>query len=195
MKRVLAIAPAPRGFGYAVLEGPDFLVDWGLKGTSRLRGRNHAWCVRQAERLVEVYLPEVVTLDDYKASHFRRGRDVREFLARTNERAVLFGARVRLVPRRLLGQMVENETSATKYRIALAVARRFPELAWRLPPVRKPWMSEDARMAMFGAVALALAYYGKRREQSAAACSANSDGRIVSALKGVETTPSMSKRR
>jgi hypothetical protein len=30
------------------------------------------------------------------------------------------------------------------------IAARFPELAARLPPERKRWMSEDPRMAIFG---------------------------------------------
>jgi hypothetical protein len=35
---------------------------------------------------------------------------------------------------------------------------RFPEeLGHRLPPKRKPWMSEDYRMGIFDAVALAFA--------------------------------------
>jgi len=29
--RILAIAPATRGFGFAVLEGLDMLADWGVK--------------------------------------------------------------------------------------------------------------------------------------------------------------------
>ena len=29
--RILSIAPSTRGFGYAVLEGKDTLVDWGVK--------------------------------------------------------------------------------------------------------------------------------------------------------------------
>lgn len=30
LKRVLAIDPNSRGFGFAVLEGPDRLIDWGV---------------------------------------------------------------------------------------------------------------------------------------------------------------------
>ena len=29
--RILAIAPSSRGFGFAVLEGQEKLVDWGVK--------------------------------------------------------------------------------------------------------------------------------------------------------------------
>jgi hypothetical protein len=44
----------------------------------------------------------------------------------------------------------------TKHMVAQVLARRFPEeLGHRLPPRRKTWKSEDSRMAMFEAMALA----------------------------------------
>ena len=46
-----------------------------------------------------------------------------------------------------------------KQEIAIAIAERFPELAPRLPRFRKPWMSEDYRMSIFDAVALALTFF------------------------------------
>jgi hypothetical protein len=45
----------------------------------------------------------------------------------------------------------------TKHALAEILAKRFPEeLGFRLPPKRRPWMSEDYRMDLFDAVALAL---------------------------------------
>jgi hypothetical protein len=45
----------------------------------------------------------------------------------------------------------------TKHALAEIFAKRFPEeLASRLPPKRRLWMSEDYRMHIFDAVALAL---------------------------------------
>jgi hypothetical protein len=42
----------------------------------------------------------------------------------------------------------------------------FPEeLSFRLPPKRKPWDSEDPRMGMFEAIALALMIHHQRRNQ------------------------------
>jgi len=49
--------------------------------------------------------------------------------------------------------------ATTKQEIAIAIAERFPELAPRLPRFRKPWMSEDYRMSIFDAVALALTFF------------------------------------
>lgn len=59
-----------------------------------------------------------------------------------------------------------EEGAANKHQIATAVVQKFPELAPRLPPDRKPWMSEDPRMAMFNAVALALTYFEKTKKAS-----------------------------
>ena len=47
----------------------------------------------------------------------------------------------------------------TKYQIATTIAQWLPEFEPRLPPFRKPWMSEDYRMSIFDAVALALTFF------------------------------------
>jgi len=41
----------------------------------------------------------------------------------------------------------------TKHEIASTVARLLPELAWQLPRKRKPWESQQYRMAIFDAAA------------------------------------------
>ena len=59
--------------------------------------------------------------------------------------------------------------AGTKHEIATTIAQQLPELGGRLPPRRKPWMSEPEAMAIFDAVALALTFYRlaqKRRRTS-----------------------------
>ncbi len=46
-----------------------------------------------------------------------------------------------------------------KYTIAVALTKQLPELAPRLPQVRKIWKSEDYRMSIFDAAALGVAYF------------------------------------
>jgi len=58
-----------------------------------------------------------------------------------------------------------------KHQRARFIASRFPELARSLPPERKPWTSEDRRMAIFDATGLAWvgltrAYSGQPSAQS-----------------------------
>jgi hypothetical protein len=47
---------------------------------------------------------------------------------------------------------------ATKYSIAKRLAKAFPELQAKLPPPRKVYESEDERLSLFDALALAVTY-------------------------------------
>lgn len=169
MKRVLAIDPITRGFGFAVLEGPDRLVDGGVKGTNTHSGDRNGWCVRQLADLIELYQPELLVVEDSSANGARRSRRVSRLIEMARDAALERGIKVRAIPRTKLGRPLVRDGTVTKYNIALAIAGRFPELARRLPPIRKPWMSEDARMGIFDAVALALAFYARERMQPRAA--------------------------
>ena len=55
--------------------------------------------------------------------------------------------------------------AVTKHEIAHAIAMQIPAFAAKMPPVRKPWMSQDSRQSLFDAVALALAYYAGGSER------------------------------
>ena len=48
--RILAIAPTTRGFGFAVLDGNETLVDWGVR---RIDGKiKNTWSLAMVEKLV-----------------------------------------------------------------------------------------------------------------------------------------------
>jgi hypothetical protein len=64
--------------------------------------------------------------------------------------------------RACFGQIAKRE-------IAEAIVREFPELEPRLPPVRKIWMSEDRRMNIFDAAALAMTFFHTKRQRKQAA--------------------------
>ena len=59
---VLAIDPSTRGFGFAVLEGPNRLIDWGVKETKK---NKNARALKLIEDLIDVYLPNVIVVEDY----------------------------------------------------------------------------------------------------------------------------------
>lgn len=56
---------------------------------------------------------------------------------------------------------------ATKHSIAEAIAKHIPAFERFLPPVRKIWMSEDARMGLFDAATLVLEFF---RQHTAVNC-------------------------
>lgn len=172
-KRVLAIDPTHRGFGYVVFEGPEFLVDWGIR---TVNGRNLADAAASAERLIARYRSHVLVIEDGRGVRFRRGHRARiflDFLARTAEGK---GLEVRRISRSAVLKVFGRFGLATKDRIARIIAARFPELARRLPAERRSWMSEDLRMSIFDAAAFALTSFAANRSSHRRQGGDSSDG-------------------
>ncbi len=67
--RVLAIDPSTRGFGFAVLEGPDRLIDWGVKETQTDKKRR---TLKLIDDLIDRYQPHVLVVEDYAGKGSRR---------------------------------------------------------------------------------------------------------------------------
>ncbi len=154
-KRVLALDPTSKGLGFAVLEGPDRLVDWGLK---HVRGDLNGKSLAQASDLIRQYQPNLLVIEDARAQGCRRRQRVRRLLARLAPLARRHRVRCRAIPQRWVLACFALEAT-NKQRIAVAIAERFPELDPRLPPLRNPFMGEDERTAIFDATALALTFF------------------------------------
>src|SRR5262249_22613141 len=152
-RRVLAVDPSTRGFGYAVLEGPERLIDWGVKETKTDKRRRS---LKLIDDLIEQYQPSVIVVEDYAAKGSRRCGRVRELIKDISRLAVQRKIKVRNFSRLKVKQAFSDSDTSNKYEIAIAIAKRFPELAPRLPRFRKPWMSEDYRMSIFDAVGFGL---------------------------------------
>jgi hypothetical protein len=151
--RVLAIAPSSRGFGFALLEGQEKLVDWGVK---TIRGDKNAGTLVKVGEMIAHNKPDKIVLEDH-SSGSRRSPRIRslgkEIVALAENNHVFVALRSQSQVRKLF--FADGE--GTIYALAQILAARFPEeLGSRLPPERRPWMSEDYRMDIFDAVALAL---------------------------------------
>jgi Holliday junction resolvasome RuvABC endonuclease subunit len=161
-KRVLSIDPTTKGFGFAVLEGASMLIDWGVKHASGERNRG---CLKHATELIRRYQPDVLIVEHTAARGAHRCSRVRQLiedlLALASDRRI----RTKRVSRRRAQRCFSKTGSATKRQIALALTERFPELEPHLPPVRKPWMSEDERMGIFDATAFAWAFFEPLRKE------------------------------
>src|SRR5436309_4658860 len=67
--RALAIDPSTRGFGFAILEGSNRLIDWGVKETKTDKNRRTLLSVTE---LIELYQPAVLVVEDYAGKGSRR---------------------------------------------------------------------------------------------------------------------------
>lgn len=154
--RILAVAPSTRGFGFAVLEGAETLVDWGVKSVN---GDKNARSLVKVEELIVHYQPGVLVLEDNSAKASRHSTRIRELHQNIIAMAASRNVKVASFSREQVRRVFFAKDQGSKHALAEIIAKRFPEeLGFRLPPKRRPWMSEDYRMDIFEAVSLALTF-------------------------------------
>ncbi len=153
--RVLAVALRSRGFGFAVIEGQTHLVDW---GTRTARAAKASRTLAGIRALLAHYRPDRLVLEDHRAPGSRRHPRIRTLLERVRRLADDEAVRSRAISRAKVQRAFAPIGARTRYEIAVAIARLFPEIEDRLPPYREAYMSEDDRLSIFDAVSFALAH-------------------------------------
>jgi hypothetical protein len=152
-RRILGIALSARGFGYALFDG-KILADWSAK--TFYRDKNNR-CMRHIEQLIEHYAPDILVVENHSAKGSRRCDRIRQLgdqlVALSKSRSL----RTVQYSRQKLLQMFLPHGTGSRHDFAVHIAGQFSEeLATHLPPKRRLWHSEDYRMAIFDAVALAI---------------------------------------
>ena len=151
--RVLALDPSRQGFGFAVVESRGKLVDWGV---ARVWGKSDQAFVARVEELVLRYLPVAIALGEPDGRRSPRAARRIRLLASYAHQSRIHALHMSPTDVRATLQ----RPGATKHEVAETLVDLFPELEPYLPPHRRPWMSEDARMDIFDALALAIAAFG-----------------------------------
>lgn len=154
--RVLAIAPGPRGIGYAIFLSPTVPFDWGVK---RLHTSRNQEALLRVRALLAWYHPEVLVLENCAGEGSRRCLRVERLItaiARTAERR---GIRLVGYSRGVIRQVFKEAGATTKQEIAEEIGRMLPALSRRVPAKRKIWMSEPQALCLFDAAALALTFF------------------------------------
>jgi hypothetical protein len=141
--------------GFAVLDDGPKLIDWGVKSVELDK---NVESIQRIEGLILHYRPDVLTFENYEAKGSQRRGRIRALGHEIANLGKYHRLRVSLLSRKQMLRFFFVDGQGTKLGVATVLARRFPEeLGPRLPPKRKPWMSEDYRMDIFGAIAWALA--------------------------------------
>jgi len=148
LTRILALDLHPRSFGYVVIESPNKLLDWGVCRSYRKTKRHPEVLVGgRLHPLLKMWMPDVVVTRIGE----RTGKDVRTLFGQIKKE-------VGRTPFLRIRDSRDRYLDRGRYERAQTVVQRFPVLTQKLPPKRKPWESEDYRMSMFAAAALAMAY-------------------------------------
>jgi hypothetical protein len=160
-KRVLAIDVRSRRFGFAVFEGPNQLLDWGVKNCRPRVNVVMIPAVKKFLTLLDDFTPSAIVI---------RKRTTRKDARKTKMlRTIEAQAASRRIPIRFISREVVNRAfvgfESNKYEVASALAQQFPSLVSRLPKKRKCWQSEDYEMSIFDAAALGIAYFARPEEK------------------------------
>ncbi len=146
--RAIALDVHSQRLGWVVLEGSERLVEWGTNALSyacpsqlhdRFRG------------LVDRFDPELLIIKRYQTHGSSKAKQAVSALA---EQALDLEVGVRRVSRGDVRDQYRSVDPFTKYEVARAIARVFPELSDRLPRRRTAWRREDNRVLLFEAVAI-----------------------------------------
>lgn len=162
--RVLAIDPYSKGFGFAVMEAPLQLIDFGLKTPARNKG-SLTNRLKKAEVIIGHYLPDVVVVEDRQAKEPRRRHQARTMLRGIEKLALDKNIQYIRLSRSAVHEVITGQSHSTKYEVATKIVEQFRELEPYLPLPRKLWMSESETMNIFDAAALGLAILLRRSSQ------------------------------
>jgi hypothetical protein len=148
-----------RGFAFVLFESALSPFDWGAKD---MRGpRRHSRSLDLVGELFDRYEPDVLVIQDTspdgtcRAARIAKLNDAIATLARHHGIPVYAYSRADV--RAVFGYL----GVPSKEMIAGAIAKHILAFQRYLPPPRKPWKSEDARMGIFDAAALGIVFFQK----------------------------------
>jgi len=154
MSLILALYPNSRGLGFACVEMPSRLVEFGIVtvrpvNNERIRGR--------IEKFIGFFKPEIVVIRDSETGT-PRDRRIALLIEDVKKLGQATGVPVYSYSRQQVKDVFEVFGEKTKYGIAHKIIKWFPELEDHAPRIRRPWMDEDYYMGIFDALALAITH-------------------------------------
>jgi hypothetical protein len=151
-KLVLAFDVRPRRFGFVVFEGPDRLLDWGIRGS--FAGPSRLPAGKKVLTLINDFSPSVIVVRE------RQGQSDAKVLATLRRQAKERTIALRFISRKTIMKAFAGN-GKNKHEVASVLAQQFSILMSKLPRRHKCWQTEDYRMSIFDAAAAGVAYFSR----------------------------------
>ena len=155
---VMALYINARGLAFIVFEGAHKPIGWSVV-EARWSDNRRRKILARVNSLFAQYKPNVVVLQNMSHTGTHRPHSIRRINEAIVETAKGYTLPVIFFSRTEVRRTFAYLGSVTKDTIAAAIAKRIPAIEYFLPRPRKPWESEDARMGIFDAAALALTFF------------------------------------
>lgn len=153
--RILSLYPTFRGFGYVIFEGAANPLDW---GNVSVKNKDNQLIIDKIETYISYYKPNVVVTENPTGEGSRRNKRIQS-LVQSIKKLERENLVIKTYSRSEITNVFEQFGAKTKYEMSNTIAKFLPVFEHHKPPKRKPWMSEDSRMAIFDAIALAMTYF------------------------------------
>ena len=162
---ILALDVRHSRLGYALFEGPNRLLDWGISRVPPHCTDIVAWTTRRVKALLRDSSPDVIVVKRPIGQSRTINRSTSPIL-----NSILETIQTQKVPLYFLEiEDVRAEFRAFEVRskddVASVLVQIFPDLLGRLPPKRKKWQSEPHRMILFDAISVGFAYWNRTLHQ------------------------------
>jgi hypothetical protein len=158
--RTIALEIRASKFGFAVLEGPGKLLDWGVRSFTE-RGEDLEPAV--ADRMITLlkfYEPRTVVTRERQHHDAIQQKRILTIFAIGKQATRKNSTRFRILSAIRVRKSFAPEGRITKHEIARILTDRFEELSFRLPSRRKAYQSEAPAMLVFDALATGVAFLG-----------------------------------
>ncbi len=156
--RVLALTPMNGGFGYAVFESPHHVLDYGL---TNIRVSRVSRSLLRLETLIKEYQPSVIVCTDTGRDHTTVAQKIlRSIQIHCKNTSQPF----RRYRRARIKQEFSQFGAVTRYDIIDQLIEWLPDLERVRPKRGALWETEDMRMKIFDAVAVAIVFFAIQEE-------------------------------
>lgn len=148
----LALYPYYKGFGFAVMENHTKPLEYGvIRQKHRFQLQS---AVTRIDKLMDFYRPVLILVQDYKF----KDTNAAKLISKIVQIAEVKNIKLYQYSRQQIRDVFEVFGATSKYRIAAKIVEAIPELAPRMPRIRKMWENEDYNMPIFNAISLALTH-------------------------------------
>lgn len=150
---ILAIYTVSGGMGYACIQVPERLLDYGV---TKISPSFHGKALARAEKFMEYYRPQVVLLRE--APEHPRSKKSRKLIEAIGTLAAEMGMESYRYTKEQVTETFEVFGATSKHGIVRKILEFLPELIHRVPKEKKWYEKDDYNMPIFDAVALAITH-------------------------------------
>jgi hypothetical protein len=154
---ILALSFSTAGFGYAVFQGINEIVDWQVK---KPEPEPSKMFMDQLRELVALFKPTVIVLRScLDVTQWPCSAMTKQRIRKVTAYARKNGCAVYRYTREEVRKCFAYYGAKTKEEIARAIGKLYVEFERLVPSLRKAWQKQHYRMLYFDAIALGRTYY------------------------------------